>query len=164
MIRWLGEEAARLSAHLRALAARMLRDSSRKRGEKLTSRQRTGRWGEQKAEELLREKGYRILGRRVRLSPRDELDLVARKNEVLVFVEVKTRRTENYGRPVEAVNREKRRAMSRAAHRYLRRLRAKPPYFRFDVVEVVGSEGDPKPIVRHLENVFTLSRQYKIPW
>jgi putative endonuclease len=164
VIRWLGEEAVRLSTHLRALAARMLRDSSRKRKGKLTSRQLTGRWGEQKAEELLREKGYRILGRRVRLSPRDELDLVARKDGVLVFVEVKTRRTENYGRPVEAVNRDKRRALSRAAHRYLQRLRAKPPYFRFDVVEVVGAEGDPNPIVRHLENVFTLSRQYKIPW
>lgn len=149
----------------RRLAASLL---ARARGEKepgsLTPRQETGRWGEHRAELLLRSKGYRILGRRVHLSPRDELDLVARKGDVLVFVEVKTRRTEDFGRPVEAVNRAKRQAMSRAAIRYLRRLRVKPPHFRFDVVEVVGTENDPQPVIRHLENVFTLGRQYRVTW
>ncbi|MDP2991221.1 MAG: YraN family protein, partial [Kiritimatiellota bacterium] len=62
----------------------------------------TGPWGEAQAERTLRQKGYAILGRRVRVGRRDELDLVARDGEVLVFVEVKTRKAEMFGRPGEA--------------------------------------------------------------
>ncbi len=124
----------------------------------------TGRWGEQVAERMLKDEGYRILGRRVRLSARDELDLVARRDDVLVFVEVKTRRTEDYGRPVAALTRGKRRAMTRAAIRYLRRLKAKPPYIRFDVVEVVGDCHSDTPAVRHIENCFTIDRPRCIWW
>ena len=79
----------------------------------------TGKWGEKVAERLLKKTGYRILGRRVRIGTRDELDLVARDGQVLVFVEVKTRKAEDYGRPAAAVDRGKRHVMSRAATRYL---------------------------------------------
>ena len=82
-----------------------------------------GLWGEEQAAKFLEGRGYRILGRRVRVGRRDEIDLVARAGETLVFVEVKTRRGEDFGRPAEAVDRDKRRALSRAAIRYLRRLR-----------------------------------------
>jgi len=123
----------------------------------------SGLWGEQIAARLLRRKGYRILGQRVRLDPRNEIDLVARAKDVLVFVEVKTRSREDYGRPVEAVDRRKRQVLSRAALRYLQRLGFPKVYFRFDVVEVVGRPPDKRPEVRHIENAFPLDRRYALP-
>jgi putative endonuclease len=124
---------------------------------------RTGLWGERQAERFLAHKGCKILGRRVRIGVRDEIDLVARDGEVLVFVEVKTKRTEAYGRPLDAVDRGKRHAQSRAAVRYLKALKAPPVCFRFDVVEVIGQAGDPAPTIRHIENAFTLDRRYMVP-
>ena len=129
-----------------------------------TASQDTGEWGEKKAERMLRRKGYRILGRRVCIGRRDEIDLVARDGDVLVFVEVKTRKSESFGRPISAVDRQKRRVLSRAAVRYLGKLRYRPTYIRFDVVEVVGEIGDREAIVRHVENAFTLDPRYTLPF
>ena len=126
-------------------------------------RHQTGLWGEEQAERMLRTKGYRILGRRVRVGRRDEIDLVVRDGQVLVFVEVKTRATEDYGTPMASVDRGKRRALSRAAVRYMKKLRARPVYFRFDVVEVVGAKGDQAPAVRHTERAFALDSRYRFP-
>ena len=125
----------------------------------------SGIWGEGVAERFLKERGYKILGRRVRVGRRDELDLVARRGQVLVFVEVKTRRTTRYGRPIEGVDRAKRLALSRAAIRYMKSLRTKPTRFRFDVVEVVGSPDiDTGPHVRLIENAFPMDKRYRFPW
>lgn len=122
----------------------------------------TGKWGEQVAERLLRGKGYRILGRRVRVAGRDEIDLVARDGRVLVFVEVKTRASERYGRPLAAVDRHKRQVTSRAAMRYMRKLKDPDIMFRFDVVEVIGSAQDDSPRVRHVEEAYPLDRRYMV--
>ena len=128
--------------------------------------QRSGAWGEQLAADFLKKNGYQILGKNVRFGSRCELDIVARSPapEALVFVEVKTRKNEAYGRPVSAVDRGKRRAIGRAALRYLHRTKAKPARIRFDVVEVVGAPGDERPVVRHIENAFPLGSGYRLPW
>jgi len=125
---------------------------------------RAGVWGEAVAAKHLGRKGYRILGQRVRVGRRDELDIVARDGRTLVFVEVKTRKTELYGRPASSVNRGKRHSLSRAALRYIKELRERPDFLRFDVVEVVGEEGAGEPVVRHLENAFALERGYRVYW
>jgi putative endonuclease len=124
---------------------------------------RTGQWGEAVAERFLRRHGFRVLARRWR-HKKDELDLVVREGDTLVFVEVKTRASEIMGRPFSAVDRAKRRALGRAALRYMQRLAHKPPTFRFDVIEVIGSEKDGTPQVRHLTNAFTLPRSVRVPW
>ncbi len=131
-----------------------------------TAAHRAGAWGEQVAAAYLQAKGYRILGRNVRFGPRAELDIVARSPApaALVFVEVKTRRNERYGRPLAAVDRGKRRALARAAWRYLRRLPAKPARIRFDIVEVVGAPDGGAPAVRHVESAFSLGPGYRLPW
>lgn len=123
----------------------------------------SGVWGEAVAERVLRDAGYKILGRRIRFTPREELDLVARHKDVLVFVEVKTRGSEAFGRPFDSVDRDKRRAMGRAAVHYLKRLGFPRIFYRFDVVEVVGEPGDSDPVVRHIENAFTLDERYRLP-
>lgn len=124
---------------------------------------RAGAWGEAQAERFLKRQGMKCLGRRVRFGPREELDLVMRDGEVLVFVEVKTRRSERFGRPVASVKTAKRRVLSRAAVHYLKALRYPKIHFRFDVVEVIGLPGDAEPHIRHLENVFTLDARYQLP-
>jgi putative endonuclease len=131
-----------------------------------TETHRAGAWGEQVAADFLKMNGYRILGQNVRFGSRCELDLVVRSPapDALVFVEVKTRRSEEFGRPISFVDRGKRRAMGRAAMRYLHRIKAKPARIRFDVVEVVGSPDDENPVVRHIENAFSPGPSYRLPW
>jgi putative endonuclease len=135
----------------------------RKRKTALPEHLRVGLWGEAQAERFLRQRGWRILGRRVRIG-RDELDLVARQDQTLVFIEVKTRRSEDFGRPCAAVDRGKRHSLSRAAVRYLKKLSARPSFFRFDVVEVIGTPEQGPPRIRHIENAFTLGPRYRIFW
>ena len=120
---------------------------ARFRRETLPAHLALGRWGEEQAAKALRREGLAILERNVRFGPREELDAVAyeKETETLVFVETRTRASEAFGRPVETVDRKKRAHISRAAKSYLRRLRRKPKYFRFDVVEVVGTPGSPAP-------------------
>lgn len=126
----------------------------------------TGAWGEKLAAGHLRRAGYRILGRNVRFGPEREIDLVVRSPApaALVFVEVKTRAGEEMGRPFDAVDADKRRALVRSASLYLRKLRRKPALVRFDVVEVVGHPSAPgAPVIRHIENAFTLPNNERLP-
>jgi putative endonuclease len=122
-----------------------------------------GELGEDLAATHLRKHGYKILVRRYRpKSRRGDIDIVAREGEVLVFVEVKTRSSEDFGRPVDAVGPQKRRHLRRAALDYLRRLGSPRLYFRFDVVEVILDEGGKKAKeVRLLRNVFDLGEVYR---
>ena len=124
----------------------------------------SGRWGEGQAVRFLKANGYRILGRRVRVGKHDELDVIAGYGEMLVFVEVKTRKNEQYGRPFSSVGKEKRKRLSRAAVRYLKRSKIKPPYIRFDVIEVVGQPDGDSPEIRHIENAFPLDPAFKLWW
>lgn len=139
------------------LIARLMRRNNAKKV-------RPGEWGENVAEDHLKREKYRILGSRVRLDNRSEIDIVAVDGKVLVFVEVKTRKSEQFGAPVESVKKAKRHALSRSAVRYLRGLRFRPVNIRFDVVEVIGEEGDDDPVVRHIENAFPLDKCYKLPY
>jgi putative endonuclease len=120
---------------------------------------RTGRIGEAHAEKFLKQAGLKIIARNVRVGY-DELDLIAKQGEVLIFVEVKTRASEDFGRPAAAVNRAKRKKLSRAAIHFMKRHKLRPPYIRFDIVEVIGD----KPEVRHIQNAFTLEGGYRIWW
>ena len=132
---------------------------SRARDADLTSPHlRVGLWGERVAETGLNAKGYRTLGRRVRIGRHDEIDLVMQCGDVLVFVEVKTPSNEDFGRPAQAIKQRKRIALSRAARHYLRRLKYRPRYYRFDVVEVIGSpDHRDAPVVRHIEAALQVS-------
>lgn len=118
-----------------------------------------GRRGERLAARHLSRNGYKVLRRNVRLAKGGEIDLVCRDRaaNVLVFVEVKTRSGEDFGRPIDAVDRRKRRRIVAAAMAWLRMLDMPDIAFRFDVVEVIV--GDP-PEVRIFENAFGLPRNH----
>ena len=125
---------------------------------------KSGRWGEKQAVRLLKAKGWKMVGERVRVGKHDELDIIATHEKVLVFVEVKTRKNEDFGRPFSAVNKEKRKRLSRAALNYLKRENIKPDYIRFDVIEVIGEPAGESPEIRHIENAFQLDSAYKLWW
>lgn len=121
-------------------------------------RQARGADGERAAENFLCAKpGWKIVVRNWR-SPRDrrdEIDLVCRDGEVLVFVEVKTRAAGALVGGYHAVDARKKRVLRRAAGVYLRGLgRARPTTVRFDVIAVEWAVSDKSaPIVSHFENV-----------
>jgi putative endonuclease len=96
-----------------------------------------GTFGEERAVQFLNSQNFQILAKNIRLL-HDEIDLVAwdRKENELVFVEVKTRRQIFSGDPSLAINRRKLFAMVRAAHVFLRKHWQKPTAFRIDVIAV----------------------------
>ena len=124
---------------------------------------KSGRWGESLAARLLKSKGWKIVGKRVRVGRHDEIDLIAQAGDILVFTEVKTRRNETFGRPFSAVNKDKRKRLSRAAVGYLKKKNIKPDHIRFDVIEVIGEPGG-TPELRHIENAFQLDSAYRLWW
>src|SRR6188768_4263805 len=97
---------------------------------------RLGSRGESLACRHLRKNGYKILYRNFRGRTGGEIDIVCRDRDTLVFVEVKTRTREDFGRPFEAIDRDKRKRISRGALAWLRMLDNPDILFRFDVVEV----------------------------
>ncbi len=118
-----------------------------------------GQLGERAAREHLRSRGLKYLTTNFR-SARGEMDLIFRDADCLVFVEVKTRSSENWTRPAAAVNARKRRLLSKTAFDYLHLLNNPPVKIRFDIVEVLLQDGAVHQ-VRHLPNTFTLSAPYR---
>jgi len=95
----------------------------------------TGKMGENMAAEHLASLGYEIVARNFRC-PLGEIDIVARDRDTLVFVEVRSRRTDSYGSPMESVGLAKQKKLSIVAAYYLNRHGLDGIKARFDVVAV----------------------------
>ncbi|SPE61510.1 conserved hypothetical protein [Verrucomicrobia bacterium] len=117
---------------------------------------RRGRLGERAAKKHLQRHGMKFLTANFR-SPRGEIDLILRDDDCLVFTEVKTRSSEDWQRPAAAVDAERRGRLSRAALDYLRLIKNPPVKIRFDIVEVLLSDGAVREI-RHLPNTFPMEK------
>ena len=125
-----------------------------------TAKMALGERGEKFAARYLRRQGYKILVCRFKTRA-GEMDIVCRHKGVLVFVEVKTRESEQFGAPSESVRREKQRHMSKVALEYLRLLNNPRVHWRFDIVEVIMQEGARKPDqIRLIQNAFDLSEPF----
>lgn len=115
-----------------------------------TENRTIGICGENLAEKYLKSRNYRILGRNVR-SPFGEIDFIAEHNRVLVFIEVKTRRSTLFGFPEEAVTNQKKARLIRLASWYLAvNPRIKKPV-RFDVLAIMLNDA---PEYRLIQNAF----------
>ena len=101
----------------------------------------TGAWGERWAMRYLRLHGCQIIDWNVRPCRHGELDIIAKQGRTYLFVEVKTRKNERYGAPIEAVHTRKRQLMRRCATHWLTRHHLLNDYtpYRFDAIEVIGS-------------------------
>lgn len=109
--------------------------------------------GEQLAVNYIRDNGYSIMDRnyRTRLG---ELDIIAKKDNIIVFIEVKTRTSNTYGMPSEAVTYRKQKTIQRLSQQYIlhRKLNDTCLNYRFDVIEVKVI--DKKYKIDHIENAF----------
>ncbi len=120
---------------------------------------RRGELGERAAKRHLKKHGLKFLTANFR-SARGEMDLVFRDGDCLVFIEVKTRSSEEWNRPAAAVDAERRRRLTRTALDYLRLLKNPQVKIRFDIIEVLLEE-DVVNEVRHLQNSFPMERPYR---
>jgi putative endonuclease len=101
-----------------------------------------GQRGEDLAASYLQKNGYKIIQRNYKTMI-GEIDIIARDRDDLVFIEVKTRESLEYGQPFESVNKNKRRKIANVAMLYLKKLK-NIPACRFDVVSVYYEEGRPE--------------------
>ncbi len=111
-----------------------------------------GRRGEEIALEYFRRKGYKIIERGFRLF-RGEIDIIGYDGPTLVFIEVKTRATTEFGFPEEAVTPAKQGQIRKIARGFLVERELGEPDCRFDVLAIlVPGEGD--PVITHFESAF----------
>jgi putative endonuclease len=156
-------------------------------GKQVPEHIRLGTLGEREAKKYLQRQGMKFLATNFR-TDRGEIDLVFRDRirptapplgrtrllgklssllsfrqtctDCLVFIEVKTRSSEEWVRPAAAVDKERRGRLTRAGLDYLRLLRNPPVKVRFDIVEVLLQDGQVREI-RHLPNSFAMERPYR---
>jgi putative endonuclease len=119
-----------------------------------TARQAFGMLGERIAERWLRRDGWVVLSRRFRNGRRD-IDLVMRRDQTVAFVEVKARKGDDFGGPVEAVNWRKQRELARSAKVWIDRHGQPSEVYRFDVLGVLV-QGD-RVRVRHVPGAFAIA-------
>ena len=114
-----------------------------------TYKKTVGDFGEDLVEEYLRNKGYDILDRNFRKSF-GEIDIIASIDEIVVFVEVKTRKNKDFANPREAVTISKQQKIIRASQAYLMESDLTDSIIRFDVAEVIREDEE----INYIENAF----------
>lgn len=109
-------------------------------------KRRLGFFGEHKAARYLKKQGYKIIERNFKC-PFGEVDIIARKDGVTAFIEVKTRTSDYFGEPNQAVGRERQKRYKNSARFYYAH-KAVDFTVRFDIIEVT------KKGINHIENAF----------
>jgi len=111
-----------------------------------------GREGEEIASNFLEAKGYAIRKRNFHFGRQAEIDIIAMKNDLFIFVEVKMRTNEKYGNPLESITPAKQKKLKRAAEGFLYVNKIKDIPCRFDVIIINLIEGQHE--ITHYENAF----------
>lgn len=109
-----------------------------------------GNEGESIAVEYLKKRGYKILHRNY-MTPVGEADIVAEDGDTVVFVEVKTRKDDSFGRPFEAVNHRKQEKLKKVSLYFLKQKKQELSV-RFDVISIILADG--RPEIEHIEGAF----------
>jgi putative endonuclease len=110
-----------------------------------------GRWGERQAVDYLRQKGYTILSQNVH-TPFGEIDIIALQGSTLVFLEVKTRSSGEFGLPEEAITSKKQEHMVTSAQYYLNEHPEIQADCRIDVIAIRRRRDDPAVEIVHYED------------
>ncbi len=109
-----------------------------------------GKKGENIAVEYIKKLGYKIIETNWHYSKNAEIDIIAEDKGTLVFIEVKTRTTLNYGHPFEAINQTKISKIHKAIYGYLNKTENKYTSFRFDGIAIIGLEN---PKIEHIKDL-----------
>ena len=116
-----------------------------------TPKRQFGDWGERVAEYFLHRKGYSVIAKNFN-TRYGEIDLVSKKGDRFIFIEVKTRANRKYGIPEEAVTSLKQRRLVRAAEIFISANHLENVDWQIDVLAIEGSPNDENIKVRHLKN------------
>jgi len=108
--------------------------------------------GEEIATNYLKDKGYKIIDRNFRKSY-GEIDIIATKNKVLVFIEVKTRTSNQFGSPIEQITSNKIRTLTKTAQFYSVSHPNLPNSLRIDAVGVILDSNNNLKDLKHIENI-----------
>lgn len=125
----------------------------KKRGTNLKNSNKIGKIGEDIACEYLIKEGYIILDRNFR-TKFGEIDIIGKKQDIIIFFEVKTRSNIQYGYPYEYVDYKKQRKIINTAHSYIKYKNIKDMQYRFDIIEVYQQK---ETRINHIENAFWLN-------
>ncbi|MCB9210300.1 MAG: YraN family protein [Ignavibacteriales bacterium] len=117
-----------------------------------TNKKQIGDKGEDLAIEMLVNENYEIVERNYRFG-HGEIDIIAKKNDILVFIEVKTRKNLEYGMPELAVTKNKQRQIRKIAEAYLYEKKISDIDCRIDVIAILIKKNLP-PEINHIENAF----------
>lgn len=117
-------------------------------------RRDTGILGEKLAREFLKKKGYRILETNYRCR-QGEIDIIARHKDTLVFVEVRTKKSRQFGSPEESITPAKMAKLRTAAQHYRQSHNGLPELWRIDVVAVELDENNKPSRLELIENAVT---------
>ena len=113
-----------------------------------------GKWGESLAADFLSEKGYKILARNFR-TEYGEIDLIVTREDVLIFVEVKTRTSNEFGYPEDAITKQKKEHLLYSAQAYLQNHPEFEGDWRIDVIAIWQKDRNAPQQIIHFENALT---------
>ena len=111
-----------------------------------------GKYGEQLAKDFLIKNKFKILETNFHYSKIAEIDIIATKNNVLHFVEVKTRSSNLFGTPLEAIDKKKLSSIFSAANFYIQQCKNKYDKFQIDAIAIILNKDNP-PEINFLENL-----------
>lgn len=114
------------------------------------NKRKFGKIGEKIARDYLQKKGYKILEMNY-YTQNGEIDIIAKENETIIFVEVKTRTSDKYGTPGEAINQIKKMHIEKSAAQYLFHKKLFKTTIRFDAIEILIKEG--KCQINHIKQI-----------
>ncbi len=115
-----------------------------------SSNRKLGNYGEDLACKFLEKNGYKIIERNKSFSRFCEIDIIAQIKNTLVFIEVKTRKTNSFGSPLEAITKTKYEHIRQGALTYLSENKKTFSNFRIDAI---GITLEPKLEIKHLQNI-----------
>jgi putative endonuclease len=118
-----------------------------------------GKLGEEEAVRFLKKKRYDIIARNWR-NKFGEIDIIALDRDTIVFVEVRTKMSGDFGTPQESVTKMKMRQIAKAASIYICEKRLQGESIRFDFIGVIADKNAGKPIITHIENAFSPSEVF----
>lgn len=110
----------------------------------------TGKKGEDLACDFIKSKGYKLISRNWHYSKNAEIDIIAKDKNTLVFIEVKTRKSLNFGHPFEAITSSKMAKIHTAIQAYLKESDFYNMPYRIDTIAIVGLNN---PTIEHIQNI-----------
>lgn len=117
----------------------------------MNDQQELGKFGEKIAREFLEKKNYQIITQNYK-NYFGEIDLIAKDSNFFVFIEVKTRLKNTFGRPEESINRQKQKKLIRISNQYLLENKIEEENYRIDCLAIEIDETKKRAVIRHIKD------------